>query len=54
MFILASRRRERASLIVTSGRPFSAGGAIFGDEVTATAMIACERHSNLGCARRSG
>jgi len=30
---------ERASLIVTSNRPFSAWGEIFGDEVTATAMI---------------
>jgi IstB-like ATP binding protein len=30
---------ERASLIVTSNKPFSAWGETFGDEVTATAMI---------------
>jgi hypothetical protein len=39
MFMLVSRRYERASLIVTSNKPFSAWGEIFGDEVTATAMI---------------
>ena len=39
MFMLVARRYERASLIVTSNKPFSAWGEIFGDEVTATAMI---------------
>ena len=39
MFILVSRRYERASMIVTSNKPFSAWGEIFGDEVTAAAMI---------------
>src|SRR5438876_8738310 len=39
MFMLISRRYERASLIVTSNKPFSAWGEIFGDEVTAAAMI---------------
>ncbi len=39
MFMLVARRYERASLIVTSNKPFSASGEIFGDEVTATAMI---------------
>jgi DNA replication protein DnaC len=39
MFMLVSRRYERASMIVTSNKPFSAWGEIFGDEVTATAMI---------------
>jgi DNA replication protein DnaC len=39
MFMLVSRRYERASLIVTSNKPFSAWGEIFGDEVTAVAMI---------------
>ena len=39
MFMLVSRRYERASLIVTSNKPFSGWGEIFGDEVTATAMI---------------
>ena len=39
MFMLVSRRYERASLIVTSNKPFSAWGEVFGDEVTATAMI---------------
>jgi DNA replication protein DnaC len=39
MFMLVSRRYERASMIVTSNKPFSAWGDIFGDEVTAAAMI---------------
>jgi len=39
MFMLISRRYERASLIVTSNKPFSAWGEIFGDEITAAAMI---------------
>jgi DNA replication protein DnaC len=39
MFSLVSARYERASLIVTSDKPFSAWGEIFGDEVLAAAMI---------------
>jgi DNA replication protein DnaC len=39
MFMLVSRRYERASMIVTSNKPFSAWGEIFGDDVTAAAMI---------------
>src|SRR5271157_4713665 len=39
MFMLVSRRYERASLIVTSNQPFSAWGEIFGDDATAAAMI---------------
>jgi DNA replication protein DnaC len=39
MFMLVSRRYERASLIVTSNKPFSAWGEIFGDDVVAAAMI---------------
>jgi len=39
MFMLVSRRYERASLIVTSNKPFSAWGEIFADEITAAAMI---------------
>ena len=39
MFMLVSSRYERASLIVTSNKPFSAWGEIFGDEVAAVAMI---------------
>ena len=39
MFMLVSRRYERASMIVTSNKPFSSWGEIFGDEVTAAAMI---------------
>ena len=39
MFMLVSRRYERASLIVTSNKPFGAWGEIFGDEVTAAAMV---------------
>jgi DNA replication protein DnaC len=39
MFMFVSRRYERASLIVTSNKPFSAWGEIFGDDMAATAMI---------------
>jgi DNA replication protein DnaC len=39
MFMLVSSRYERASMIVTSNKPFSAWGEIFGDEVVAVAMI---------------
>ena len=39
MFMLISRRYERASLIVTSNKPFSGWGEIFGDDVVAAAMI---------------
>src|SRR5271157_3902112 len=39
MFSLVSSRYERASLIVTSNKPFSAWGEIFGDDVVAAAMI---------------
>jgi DNA replication protein DnaC len=39
MFSLVSARYERASLIVTSNKAFSSWGEIFGDEVTAAAMI---------------
>ena len=39
MFALVSSRYERASMIVTSNKPFSAWGEIFGDDMAATAMI---------------
>ena len=39
IFQLVSARYERASLIVSSNKPFSAWGEIFGDEVVAAAMI---------------
>jgi DNA replication protein DnaC len=39
MFMLVSSRYERASMIVTSNKPFSGWGEIFGDEVVAVAMI---------------
>ena len=39
MFMLVARRYKRASVIVTSNKPFSAWGEIFGDDVTAAAMI---------------
>ena len=39
MFALASNRYERASMILTSNKPFSAWGEIFGDDAVATAMI---------------
>ena len=37
--MLVSRRYERASLIVTSKKPFGAWGKIFGDDITAAAMV---------------
>jgi DNA replication protein DnaC len=39
MFHLVSSRYERASLIVTSNKPFSGWGEVFGDDVVATAMV---------------
>jgi DNA replication protein DnaC len=39
MLSLVSARYERASMIVTSNKPFSGWGEIFGDEVVAAAMI---------------
>jgi len=39
MFMLVSSRYERASLVVTSNKPFSAWGEIFGDAVVAAAMV---------------
>ena len=39
MFSLVSARYERASVIVTSNKPFWGWGEIFGDEVVAAAMI---------------
>jgi IstB-like ATP binding protein len=39
MFSLVSNRYERASMIVTSNKPFSAWGEIFRDDMAATAMI---------------
>jgi DNA replication protein DnaC len=39
MFSLVSNRYERASMIVTSNKPFSKWGDIFGDDMAATAMI---------------
>jgi DNA replication protein DnaC len=39
MFSLVSNRYERASMIVTSNKPFSLWGEIFGDDMAATAMI---------------
>src|ERR1700729_4345078 len=39
MFSLVSSRYERASMIVTSNKPFSAWGEIFGDDMAATATL---------------
>ena len=39
MLMLVARRYERASLIVTSNKPFSAWGEIFGDDAVAIAMV---------------
>lgn len=38
-FQLVSSRYERASLIITSNKPFGRWGEVFGDEVVAAAMI---------------
>jgi IstB-like ATP binding protein len=38
-FQLVSGRYERASLIVTSNKPFGRWGEVFGDDVVAAAMI---------------
>ena len=38
-FQLVSGRYERASVIVTSNKPFSGWGEIFGDDIVAAAMI---------------
>jgi DNA replication protein DnaC len=38
-FQLVSSRYERASMIVTSNKPFGRWGEVFGDEVVAAAMI---------------
>ena len=38
-FQLVSSRYERASLIVTSNKPFGRWGEVFGDDVVAAAMI---------------
>lgn len=43
MFMLVSSRYERASLIATSNKPFSAWGEVFGDEIVAAAMIESAR-----------
>jgi len=39
MFRLVASRYEKASMIVSSNKPFSAWGEIFGDEIVAVAMI---------------
>jgi DNA replication protein DnaC len=39
MFELVSARYEKASMIVTSNKPFGKWGEIFGDDAVATAMI---------------
>src|SRR5436309_7064026 len=39
MFELVSSRYEHASMIVTSNKPFSKSGELFGDDMVATAMI---------------
>jgi DNA replication protein DnaC len=38
-FQLVSARYERASMIVTSNKPFGRWGEVFGDDVVAAAMI---------------
>jgi hypothetical protein len=39
MLMLISRRYKRASVIVTSNKPFLGWGDIFGDDILAAAMI---------------
>jgi DNA replication protein DnaC len=47
MFMLVSRRYERASLIVTSNKPFSAWGEIFGDDVVAAMIDRLVHHAEI-------
>jgi DNA replication protein DnaC len=47
MFMLVSRRYERASLIVTSNTPFSAWGEIFGDDATAAMIDRLVHHAEI-------
>jgi DNA replication protein DnaC len=51
-FQLVSSRYERASLIVTSNKPFGRWGEVFGDEVVAAAMIdRLVHHAEVVCLR---
>src|SRR5438067_1546276 len=55
MFSLVSNRYERASMIVTSNKPFSKWGEIFGDDMAATAMIdRLIHHSEISRRTRPG
>jgi DNA replication protein DnaC len=47
MFMLVSRRYERASMIVTSNRPFSGWGEIFGDDVAAAMIDRLVHHAEI-------
>jgi len=47
MFMLVSRRYERASLIVTSNKPFSAWSEIFGDDATAAMIDRLVHHAEI-------
>ncbi len=51
-FQLVSSRYERASLIVTSNKPFGRWGEVFGDDVVAAAMIDRLVHHNKSRHRR--
>ena len=52
MFELVSARYEKASMIVTSNKPFSKWGEIFGDDMVATAMVdRLIHHSEILCTK---
>ena len=52
-FQLVSSRYERASVIVTSNKPFGRWGEVFGDAVVAAAMIdRLVHHAEVGRGRR--
>ncbi len=51
-FQLVSARYERASLIVTSNKPFGRWGEVFGDDVVAAAMIdRLVHHAEVVCTK---
>ena len=47
MFMLVSRRYEQASMIVTSNKPFSGWGEIFGDDVVAAMIDRLVHHAEI-------
>ena len=53
-FQLVSSRYERASLIVTSNKPFGRWGEVFADDVVAAAIDRLVHHAEVVALRRRG